>query len=324
MILAGDIGGTSARLALFNGHGGRLETVRSQTFASANYPGLSAVVQEFLAAGPETIQRACFGIAGPVRQGRAVTPNLPWVVDASVLSRDLDVRPIALLNDLEANAYGIAALEPEDFVTLNPGTPGVQGNRAVIAVGTGLGEAGLYWDGRNHIPFPCEGGHADFAPRYNLEAELMLYLRGKFDHVSYERVLSGRGLQNIYEFLRDARHGVESPEVAEQMRRSDPAAVIANSALNERCGLCAQALDLFVSLYGAEAGNLALKMMAAGGVFIGGGIAPKIIKKLKGPAFMAAFSAKGRMQPLLDAIPVRVIMKDTAALLGAARYAAAL
>jgi glucokinase len=251
-----------------------------------------------------------------------VTPNLPWVVDSAALAHDLNLPAVTLLNDLEANAYGIAALSPEDFVTLNIGTPAAEGNAAVISVGTGLGEAGLYWDGRSHHPFACEGGHADFAARDALEAELLLYLRAKGQHVSYERVLSGSGLQSIYAFLRDSGRAKETPAVAEEMRRADPAAVIANAGLQGRCELCVQALDLFVSAYGAEAGNLALKMMSAGGVFVGGGIAPKIIQKLKGPAFMAAFTAKGRMKPLLEAMPVRVIMQEKTALLGAARYAA--
>jgi glucokinase len=322
MILAGDIGGTSTRLALFNIEAEHLHVVRTQTFPSRQFTGLADVVTAFAPARTRQIDSACFGIAGPVQHGRVVTPNLPWVVDSKALAHDLSLTAVTLLNDLEANAYGIAALSPEDFVTLNIGTPAAEGNAAVISVGTGLGEAGLYWDGRSHRPFACEGGHADFAARDAVEAELLLYLRAKAQHVSYERVLSGSGLQSIYAFLRDSGRAKEIPAVAEEMRRADPAAVIANAGLQGRCELCVQALDMFVSAYGAEAGNLALKMMSAGGVFIGGGIAPKIIQKLKGPAFMAAFTAKGRMKPLLEAMPVRVIMQEKTALLGAARYAA--
>jgi glucokinase len=322
MILAGDIGGTSTRLALFDVNAKRLQVVQSQTFSSRKFPGLADVVTAFVPAQSRRIDSACFGIAGPVQHGRVVTPNLPWVVDSKALAHDLGLPAVKLLNDLEANAHGIAALAPEDFVTLNAGASGAEGNAAVIAVGTGLGEAGMYWDGQTHHPFACEGGHADFAPRDATEAELLLYLRSKVEHVSYERVLSGRGLQYLYEFLRDTGRAKEVPAVAEEMRQGDPAAVIANAGLHGCCELCVQALDMFVSAYGAEAGNLALKMMAAGGVFVGGGIAPKIIQKFKGPAFMSAFTAKGRMKPLLEAMPVRVIMQEKTALLGAARYAA--
>ena len=214
--------------------------------------------------------------------------------------------------------------KPKDFVTLNAGVADAEGNQAVISSGTGLGEAGLYWDGKKHRPFACEGGHSDFAPRNELEAELFRHLREKFGRVSYERVLSGPGLLNIYEFLRDTRRGEETAALAEEMRRADPAAVISRAALAGKYELCVKALDLFVSVYGAEAGNLALKMMATGGVFVGGGIAPKIIEKLKGPAFMEAFTAKGRMQPLLETMPVRVIMNEMTPLLGAARCAQSL
>ena len=322
MVLAGDIGGTSARLALFDVGADGLHAVRTETYSSRGFPGLADVVTAFVPAGSRKVVSACFGIAGPVQHGRVVTPNLPWVVDSEALARDLKVPTVTLLNDLEANAYGIAALSPNDFVTLNAGASNAVGNAAVIAVGTGLGEAGLYWDGREHRPFPCEGGHADFAPRTPLEAELFLFLKSRFDHVSSERVLSGRGLQAIYEFLRETGRGQEDPALAEEMGKKDPAAVISKAGLQGRCGMCAQALDMFAAAYGAEAGNLALKMMATGGVFIGGGVAPKIIEKLKGPSFIEAFLAKGRMQPLLANIAVRVIMQDRTALLGAARYAA--
>ena len=296
-----------------------------QTFHSREFAGLGQIATAFLAQHCVKIDRACFGIAGPVQHGRVVTPNLPWVVDAQPLARELGVRALKLINDLEANAYGIATLEPNDFVTLNPGAPDATGNAAVISVGTGLGEAGLYWDGQDHRPFACEGGHADFAPRNQVEAELLQFLLARFQseqHVSYERVLSGPGLRLIYEFLRDTGRGEEPAWLSEAMREGDPSAVISNAALEGRSELCLEALDLFISFYGAEAGNLALKLMATGGVFLGGGIAPRIIKRLNGPQFLAAFTSKGRMQPLLEAMPVRVIMRDTTALLGAARCAA--
>ena len=325
MILAGDIGGTSARLAFFEvAADGRLRLAAEQTYPSREYKSLDEIVTGFAAAHPLKPHHACFGIAGPVRNGTVTTPNLAWVVNSQTLAAKLGLPEVKLINDLEANAWGIAALRPGDLVTLNPGAPNAEGNAAVISVGTGLGEAGLYWDGEQHHAFACEGGHADFAPRNDLEAELLLYLRAKFGHVSYERVLSGPGLRNVYEFLRDTGRGEEPAALAEEMRQADPSVVISRAGREGRHALCVQALDLLVSFYGAEAGSLALKMMATGGVYVGGGVAPRIIEKLKGPAFMAAFTAKGRMKPLLEAMPVRVIMNDKTALLGAACYASRL
>jgi glucokinase len=244
------------------------------------------------------------------------------VVDAEQLAQQFRLTRVWLINDLEANAYGVATLAPEDFVVLNEGTPDAEGNAAVIAAGTGLGEAGLYWDGKQHWPFASEGGHASFAPDDALQVELLQYLKQQFTHVSWERVLSGPGLYNIYTFLRDTQRGIEQAWLTEELRQVDPPAAIAGAALAGTCDLCVQALDLCVALYGAEAGNLALKVMATGGVFVGGGIAPKIVAKLKESTFMRAFCAKGRLQPVLAAIPVRVIMNDKTALYGAARCAA--
>ena len=319
MILAGDIGGTSTRLAFFEALEGRLRPVIEKTYPSRKYTGLDDIAAAFVAEHPMAFDRACFGIAGPVQHDRVVTPNLPWVVDAQSLSRGLRVAKVKLINDLEANAYGIATLVPEDLVTLNHGAPGAQGNRAVISVGTGLGEAGLFWDGQAHQPFACEGGHADFAPRNHLEAELLLQLLGRLEHVSTERVLSGPGLRVIYDFLRDTKRGEEPAWLHEELSQGDPSAGISRIALEGRSDLCAAALDLFVSLYGAEAGNLALKTMSTGGVYVGGGVAPRILNRLQSPLFMAAFTAKGRMRPLLEAMPVHVIMKEATALFGAAR-----
>jgi glucokinase len=267
------------------------------------------------------IDAACFGVAGPVRHGRSDTTNLPWDVDARELARALHIRSVGLLNDLEAHAYGIALLAPADFVTLNQGAPDASGNAAVIAAGTGLGEAGLYWDGQQYLPFAGEGGHASFAPSDPLQIELLRFLCHEFGHVSWERVLSGPGLHNIYRFLRDTGRGEEPDWLSHKMQQDDPSAVISQAALADTSPLCRQALDLFVVLYGAEAGNLALKLMATAGVYIGGGIAPKIIRKLTDSTFMAAFVAKGRLKPLLQQIPVRIIMNDKVALQGAARFA---
>lgn len=322
MILAGDIGGTSARLAAFEVARGTLRVVAEKNYPSGKYSGLGDIVEEFVAAHALRVVCACFGIAGPVRNGRVKTPNLPWVIEAQALARQLGLDAVMLINDLEANAWGIAALEADDVLILNTGAPAAQGNAGVLAAGTGLGEAGLFWDGERHRPFSCEGGHADFAPRDALEVELLRHLTDKFGHVSYERVLSGPGLQNIYEFLRESGRGKETPSVVEAMRDQDGAAVIAQAALERRCKLCVDALELFVSIYGAEAGNVALKFMAFAGVYLGGGIAPKIVGKLQDGAFMRAFVAKGRMQPLLESMPVRVILNSKTALHGAARYAA--
>jgi glucokinase len=324
MILAGDIGGTSSRLAIFEKGNGRLKLVAEQTYPSQQFKALEDIAHAFATTQKVPIQGACFGIAGPVRNGRVTTPNLAWVVDADGLARALSTTVVKLINDLEANAYGIAALEPGDLVTLNAGARDAKGNAAVISVGTGLGEAGLYWDGKGHHPFACEGGHADFAPRNELQSELMLYLRDRLEHVSYERVLSGPGLHNIYQFLRDTGRGKEPAWLAAELHGGDPSASISRAALENRSDLCVQALDIFVDCYGAEAGNLALKTMATGGMYIGGGIAPKILRRLQAPSFMAAFTAKGRMQPLMESIPVKVILKESTALLGAGLVAAQL
>ena len=322
MILAGDIGGTSTRIALFEGRNAVVSPLVERSYRSREYGGLREILRKFVAEYGPVIQHASFGIAGPVINGRVKTPNLPWLVDAQELAQELALESIGLLNDLEANAYGVAALGADDIVTVNEGALEASGNAAVISAGTGLGEAVLYWDGQLHRPFATEGGHADFAPRDEMEIEFLRYLLRFHSHVSYERVLSGPGLQNIYAFLRDTGRASESPAIAEQMRSLDPAAVISSAAIKGICTLCAQALDLFVSIYGAAAGNLALKAMATGGVYIGGGIAPQIVEKLRSSRFMSAFTAKGRLGSLCTAIPVRVILNPKTALLGAARYAA--
>ena len=318
MILAGDIGGTNTRLAILERADRWPRVIVEQTFLSREHKSLDEIVLKFLGQHDLTIKRACFGVAGPVRNRQSKPSNLPWVVDADQLERLFKFDAVTLVNDLEAHALGLGALGAKDFAVLNEGTLDAQGNAAIIAAGTGLGEAGLHIYGKTRRPVASEGGHSDFAPRNELEIELLRYLLQRFHHVSYERVLSGPGLLNIYKFLRDTGRGEEHAWLADEMRRSDPSIVISQAALGEKSDLCVQALDLFVSVYGAEAGNLALKMKATGGVFLGGGISPKIIEKLKGPAFMEAFIAKGRMKPLLEAIPVRVILNDKTAMLGAA------
>ncbi len=320
MILAGDIGGTNTRLAIFEQAGEGLKIVKKQTFPSREYVCLEEIIGKFLAERDPKIDHACLGIAGPVKEGRCEATNLPWIVDSTVVANKLGLPSVELINDLEANLYGIATLDVDDFTILNEGDENSQGNAAIIAAGTGLGEAGLYSDGRQYYPFACEGGHSDFAPRNELETKLLHFLLNRFESVSFERVLSGPGLFNIYQFLRDTGHGKEPQWLAEEMQQKDPAAVISKAALNNKSELCALALDLFVSLYGAEGGNLALKIMATGGLFIGGGIAPKIVQKLSDGAFMKAFTAKGRFGSFMEAIPVRIILNDKTALRGAAHY----
>ena len=243
-------------------------------------------------------------------------------MDAHHLSKELGIPKVELVNDLLANAHGLALLSDSDLITLSPGSPKASGNRALISAGTGLGEAGLLKEGSGYRPFPSEGGHCDFAPRTQLEVELLHFLLERHEHVSFERVLSGPGLFNIYTFLRDTKRGTEPSWLSEQIAQGDPSAAVAKSALEETSELAVQALEIFASIYGAEAGNLALKLIATGGVFIGGGIAPKIIKKLSSPTFMKAFAEKGRLAPLMREIPVKVVTNDKCALLGAGRVAA--
>jgi glucokinase len=320
-VLVGDIGGTNTRLAIIDVVKGHFNFLAEETFPSREEPSLESALRKFLSNPIRPITRACLGVAGPVREGRCEATNLPWVIDSQKIALQFNLPRVGLINDWEAGAYGIAVLETKDFEILNQGTPDARGNRAIISAGTGLGEAVLYWDEREYRPFASEGSHADFAPRNHLEMDLLDYLLKRHSRVSVERVVSGQGLLNIYQFLKDKGHGEEPAWLVDQMRQKDPPVVITENALQGKSSLCTQALDLFISLYGAEAGNLALKVMATGGVYLGGGIAPKIIAKLRDPVFMNAFAAKGRMRPLLQAIPVRVILNPKVALLGAARYA---
>jgi glucokinase len=322
MILAGDIGGTNARLAYFQPQNGHLRLISERVFPSRDYSELGEIVSKFLQDAATMPDIACFGIAGPVHNGRVETSNLPWIIEQSSLAKQIRLPATLLINDLEANAWGIGGLGVRDLVALNQVAPSI-GNQAVIAPGTGLGEAGLYWNGSQHEVYACEGGHADFAPRGNLQIELLQFLESRYDHVSYERVLSGPGLVNVYEFLRGKGYGDEPDEFTAQLEHGDAAAAISCAALDGSNRLAEQALDLWISVYGAEAGNLALKAMATGGIFLSGGITPKILPKLRGPLFMRAFQDKGRLRSLLETIPVQVITNDKAGLLGAARCAAA-
>ncbi len=321
MILAGDIGGTNARLAYFQPQNGRLRLVSERTFPSREHSDFGEIVTAFLDSTGTRPEAACFGIAGPVRNGRVETSNLPWVIEQSRLAKQIRLPDTLLINDLEASAWGIGALDDSDLVPLNRVSGPAVGNQGVIAPGTGLGEAGLFWDGSRHHVFACEGGHTDFGPQGDLQIELVRFLQARFGHVSYERILSGPGLVNVYEFLRDDQGGKESAEFAVILKNSDPAAAISRAALDGTQPLAEKALDLWISVYGAEAANLALKVMATGGLFLAGGITPKILAKLTGPLFMQAFLAKGRLRPLLEAVPVHVVTNEKAGLLGAARCA---
>lgn len=324
MILAGDIGGTTTRLALCEQNREGFRIIAEEKFVSAELSGLENIVEAFLGGRSEAVERACFGVPGAVQGEIVGLANLPWKVNSRSIKDLLGIDPIGLINDLEANAYGLCELEENDFAVLNEGTKHPTGNAAIISAGTGLGQAGMHFEVamKTRHPFASEGGHADFAPRNELEIELLRFLLTKFKRVSVERVLSGKGLQNIYGFLRDTGRAEEPVWLAEEItEKCDMAAVISENGIAGKSAICEIALKTFVSIYGAEAGNLALKMLATGGIFLGGGIAPKILPALTDPLFIESFRAKGRMSELLDTIPVRVVLNDQAALLGAAHFA---
>ncbi len=328
MILAGDIGGTKVHLALYSFDDGKLRILREQKYPANEYLSLEAVVQDFLSTEPERRQEiaaACFGCPGPVRAGRLKLTNLPWILDVHDLSTRLDIEHIFLINDLEANGYGIPELRAESIFTLHAADTAAVGHRGLVSAGTGLGEALLIWDGKQqHVPIPSEGGHCDFAPRTDREIDLLQFLRRTLKgRVSYERVVSGLGLRNIYSFLRDEVRLEEPAWLRDRLAAEDPNAVIGECAEDGSSELCHETMHIFSSAYGAEAGNVALKVLASGGMYIGGGIAPKILKIMQSGPFMEAFVDKGRLQPLLEAIPVRIILNDNCALLGAAAFAEA-
>ncbi|MBN1261961.1 MAG: glucokinase [Anaerolineae bacterium] len=324
MLLAGDIGGTKTNLAIYDPEQGIREPLFAETFPSGNFPTLEALVRKFLESVDAPITRVCFGVAGPVVGGRATITNLPWVLDEHGLRRALGVEAVFLINDLTSIAYAVPFLEQSDFRSLNEGRPVPGGAIAVIAPGTGLGEAFLTWGGAHYLAHPSEGGHADFAPVGDTQIEMLTYLKDKFEHVSYERICSGMGLPNIYAFLRDTGRYEEPPWLAEALAKAkDPTPEIVNAALDKEreCALCRATLDIFVSVLGSEAGNLALKVLSTGGIFLGGGIPPRILAALEHGQFMNAFLRKGRLSHLLAPMPVAVILNSKAPLLGAAHYA---
>jgi glucokinase len=319
MLLAGDIGGTKSRLAILTDGGSPRAPLKEEVLPSDRFGGVEALIREFLRRTGLKADRACLAIAGPVINGRAAVTNLPWIADAEMILRSLGFRSVRLLNDLAATARAVPLLEPTELHTLSPGEPAAGGAIAVIAPGTGLGEAFLTWEGRRYREHASEGGHADFAPGSPLETDLLRELRKEADHVSYEAVCSGPGLWRIYRFLLEQGAEEEPDWLAGRLAgAADPAPVIVDAALTEKDDLCVQAVRLFVSILGAEAGNLALKTLATGGVYLGGGIAPRIVSFLEEGPFLAAFRRKGRMAYLLFRMPVHVILEPRAALIGAA------
>lgn len=324
LILAGDVGGTKSVLATFYAQGSRLQLVRRQRFDNDVFPDFESVVRAFLdEADPSApIQGAGFGVAAPITGRRVQMTNLAWTIDTDRLIQLLNGVEVTLLNDLEAMAYGIGTLDHEDIVALQDGISR-EGNAALIAAGTGLGEAQLIYDGTRHHPSASEGGHTDFGPRNSLEIELLEYLWGEFDRVSYERIVSGSGLFRVYRFLRDTNRGEEPDWLAETIDGAEePAALISEAAQDGRSELCERALGIFIDVYGAEAGNLALKNFSLGGLYVGGGIAPKILPTLQDGRFLTAFQDKGRYRELMEEIPVKVLLNPRTPLRGAARYAA--
>lgn len=319
MILGGDIGGTHTRLALFEetantrGHAER-------SFLNRDHASLIEIVTLYREEHKESIHKVCFGLAGPVHQGVCRITNLPWSLNVHELIHIFQIPHVYFLNDLQANAYGLRMLNETEFLLLQPGIQ-QPGNAALISAGTGLGEAGLYWDGKHHHPFASEGGHADFAPRTSDECALLLFLQKRMMHVSYERVISGPGLVAIYQFLIETQREQSRPEIQQALHAEDPARVISEWGIQHHDEGCLHALDWFLSLYGAEAGNMALKMLALGGVYLGGGMILHLLEPLQRGLFQRSFCNKGRFQQLLESIPIRVVLNAQTALLGTAEYA---
>jgi glucokinase len=325
MILAGDIGGTKTVCALFEDSESGLRLVRDGTFPSQGHASLEEILAKFLATDAPKLRAGCFGVAGAVIEGKCKTTNLPWQLDEVDLAKAIKAPRVKLLNDLEAAAYGMLHLREDELCPLNPdAAPRRKGNVAVIAAGTGLGEAMLYWDGQKHHPLASEGGHSDYAPQTDEEIELYRWLRGRFGHVSYERLLSGPGFHNVFEFLRHTGRYKETDALRDALAAGgDTNVAITHLGVSGDDELCAAAIDLFCAIYGAEAGNLALKCVAVGGVFVGGGIAPKLgAAILRKGNFLKGFTAKGRFEPLMKSLEVNVALNPRAPLIGAAHYAA--
>ncbi len=320
-ILAGDVGGTKTNLAIYRAdEPGEVSLEREGSLPSREHPGLAELVQAFLGDGGEKISAAAFGIAGPVLDDRVRLTNLPWEIEAGGLAADLGVGAVRLLNDLETTAYGGLFLGPGELLTLQEGTPR-QTHRVVIAAGTGLGQAILFWDGQRYRCSATEGGHTAFSPRNEREMELLRFLLRRFERVSWERVVSGPGLFHVFEYLRDGEGRPVSPEVQERLEREDPSAVVGQAGVAGTCPTCEEAVDFFVELYGAQAGNLALTVMALGGLYVGGGVAPKLLPKVKAGGFIKGMRQFGRFEEMMGQIPVQVILDPKTSLVGAARLA---
>ena len=322
LILAGDLGGTNFRVAVFRDDA-EMSRLHFAKFHSADHSSIEEMVGLFLKdlALESSIRTACFGVPGPNIAGIVTASNLGWKIEINALPKLIGVPRVEVLNDLESTAYGLSALLQTDLAPLQAGSGSHAGNQCVIAPGTGLGEAGLFWDGTRHTPWACEGGHADFAPTDELQHDLLTFLRREYGSVSFERVVSGMGIANIYRFLRDTGRGVETPAVAREIMEQDAAAVIDRHAADGSCPLCRSTMDLFVRALGAEASNLALKTMSTGGVFLGGGIPPKILPLLRRPLFLESFLNKGRLRSLLETMPINVVLNDETSLLGSAKNA---
>src|SRR6201981_3479996 len=321
MILAGEIGATRTRLAAFESDGNTLNKVVEKIYMSQQETGFADIISNFVESEGVPGHSACFGVAGPVRGGRSKISNLAWTIDSAELATMLKLKSVGLINDLEAFAYGIDGLESKDFVPLSAVSEECVGKRAVISARTGLGVAGLYWDGFRHHPFACEGGHSSFSPSNEMEIELLQYLHKKYGRVSCERVLSGPGIKNIYDFLRDTKKAPEPDWLKEQIGKAqDAPALISQLALENKAEICEKTLSIFVAIYGSQTGDCALNFMSTGGIFLGGSIAAKIVPRLKDPIFLQSFLGKGRMESLLQDIPVKIVLNDDSGILGAARY----
>jgi len=320
VVVAGDVGGTKTHLGLYQVAGRDLTALRDRTYPTREFPNLEATLADFLA-GAGVVKAACFGVPGPVIDRVSRATNVPWDMREQSIAAALGATTL-LVNDLEATSYGLLHLDESQFAVLQPGEDRpMPATKAVIAAGTGLGEAALIATRDGWHAIASEGGHADFAPRGKEQVALLEFLSGEFDHVSFERVLSGPGLHNIYRFLAAAAPGQEPEWLVQRMRSEDSSAVISDTALSGRDPRCLHALEMFVEIYGAEAANLALKFLALGGVYIGGGIAPKILPLLRRGGFLRAFLGKGRLKSTLERIPIRVVLEPSAALIGAAHIA---
>jgi glucokinase len=323
VIIAGDVGGTKCNIALFSEKNGKLDVVFRQRFASKDFAKFDLIIKEFTRqAEPHLnggkIRAAGFGVAGPVINNRIHATNLPWIIDSATLSSELGVETIALMNDLGATGHSLEHLAPEDFVVLNAGKPVQGASRALLAAGTGLGQSILFWDGTRYRVVPSEGGHSDFAPRTDQQIELLKFMRKRYPQVSWELILSGRGFRTIHEFLSPSvKHPIFDDEDA------DPAPFITKTALAKECPICVQTLDLWTSIYGSEAGNLALKVLALGGVYVAGGIAVKILPKIRDGTFFEAFRDKWHFTEMLSDVPVSIVLNESAPLIGAAYEALA-